>query len=92
MDNSDQNIEFIFGDNKNYHQIGNAYLQNEITVAKLEANQAHHILTGVDTISLLNVAFDFCFKEARLATTGGSDFEHYKYVGQILTIKRVFNE
>ena len=24
---SDQNIDFIFGENNNYHQIGNAYFQ-----------------------------------------------------------------
>ena len=26
LNQSDQNIEFIFGENNNYHQLGNAYL------------------------------------------------------------------
>ena len=31
---SDHNIEFIFGENNNYHQIGNAYLEFNIKVPK----------------------------------------------------------
>ena len=31
---SDQKIEFIFGENNNYHQIGNAYLEFNITTEK----------------------------------------------------------
>ena len=30
--NSDQSIEFIFREIKNYHQIGDAYLQYETTI------------------------------------------------------------
>ena len=32
LNDSDQNIKFIFGENNNYHQIGNAYLEFDITV------------------------------------------------------------
>ena len=35
LNQSDQNIEFIFGENSNYHQIGNAYLEFDITVRKV---------------------------------------------------------
>ena len=34
LNNSDQNIEFVFGENIKYHQIGNAFLQHEITIEK----------------------------------------------------------
>ena len=34
LNDSDQNIESIFGENNNYHQIGNAYLQYEVTIEK----------------------------------------------------------
>ena len=34
LDNSDQNIELFFGENSNSHQIGNSYLQYEVTVEK----------------------------------------------------------
>ena len=33
-DYSDRNLEVIFGENKNYHQIGNVYLQYDITIRK----------------------------------------------------------
>ena len=35
LNQSDQNIEFIFGENNNYHQIGNGYLEFDITVRKM---------------------------------------------------------
>ena len=38
---------------------------------------------------MINNALAHCFKEARLATTGGSDLEHIKYVGQVSTIMRL---
>ena len=35
VNQADQNIEFIFAENNNYHQIGNAYLEYYITVRKM---------------------------------------------------------
>ena len=35
LNQSDQIIEFIFGENNNYHQIGNGYLEFNITVRKM---------------------------------------------------------
>ena len=84
LDNYDQHVEFIFGENNNYHQIGNGYLHYEITIRKADNTDFVNILT----ISLVNNAFAFCFKEARLSTTRCSDFEHNKYVGQVPTIMR----
>ena len=34
LNDPDQNIEFIFGENNIYHQIGTSYLQFDITVRK----------------------------------------------------------
>ena len=34
LNQSDQNIEFIFGENNNFHQIGNSYLEFDITTQK----------------------------------------------------------
>ena len=87
-DLSDQNIEFIFGENNNYHQIGNAYVQYEITIEKDVAVAADRVLVNGDAVRLVNHAFDYCFIEAPLRTTGGSDVEHNKYVGQVSTIMR----
>ena len=35
LNQSDQNVELIFGENTNYHQIGTAYLEFNITVRKM---------------------------------------------------------
>ena len=32
LNDSDQNVAFIFGENKTYHRNGNAYLEFDITV------------------------------------------------------------
>ena len=85
INQSDQNIEFIFGENNNYHQVGNSYLEFDITVRR--ENNANFTINSA--IRLTNNAFAHCFTEARLGVTSGSDLEHNKYVGQISTIMRV---
>ena len=43
-----------------------------------------------DTIRLVNIAFAYCFKEARLATTVASDLNYNEHVAKVSTIMRVF--
>ena len=64
LNQSDQNIEFNFGENNYYHQIGNGYLEFDITVRKCDTTNFYR----EDRIGLVNIAFAFCFKEARLST------------------------
>ena len=87
LNQSNQNIEFIFGENNNYHQIGNAYLEFIITVRKNNGTTFHYD----DPIRLVNNGFAFCFKEARLSTTIGSDIKINKFCGQVSTIMRVIS-
>ena len=87
LNQSDQNIEFIFGENNNYHQIGNGYLQFNITVRKNDDTNFHFD----DPVRLVNNGFAFCFKEARLSTTIGSDIEINKFCGQVSTIMRAIS-
>ena len=89
LDNCDHNIKIIFGDIFNYHQIRNSCLQYEKIVGKDAADPVDRILIDGDNIRLVNIAFAFCFKEAKLAATGGGDIEHTKYVGQVSTNMRV---
>ena len=84
LNQSDQNIEFIFGENNNYHQIGNSYLEFNITVRKNDDTNFHFD----DPVRLVNNGFAFCFKEGRLSTTIGSDIEINKFCGQVSTIMR----
>ena len=87
LNQSDQNIEFLFGEKNNYHQIGNAYLQFDITVRKDDNTNFHN----KDPVRLVNNGFAFCFKEARLSTSLGSDIEHNKFCPQVSTIMRVIS-
>ena len=87
LNQSDQNIEVIFGENNNYHQIGNAYLEFKITVRKNDDTIFHY----EDTVHLVNKGFAFCFKEAGLSTTIGSDIEINKFCGQVSTIMRAIS-
>ena len=64
LNDSDQNIAFIFGENINYHEIGNAYLQYEITIQKDVAVAANRVPANGSGIRLLKKAFVYCFKEA----------------------------
>ena len=87
LNQSDQNIEFIFGENNNYHQTGKAYLQFDITVRKDDNTSFHND----DPIRLVNNGFAFCFKEARLSTSLDTDIEHNKFCPQVSTIMRVIS-
>ena len=84
LNQSDQNIEFIFGENNNYHQIGNAYLEFNITVRKNDTTNFHND----DPVRLVNNGFAYCFKEARLTTSIGGDIEINNFCGQVSTIMR----
>ena len=81
---SNQNVEFIFGEKNNYHQIGNGYHEFDITVQNTAGN-----VTNASVIRLVKNAFAYCFTQATLSTTGGMDLEDIKYVGQVSTIMRL---
>ena len=61
----DQNIEFSFGENNNYHRIGSAYFHDKMTIEKFVAVAANRVLVAGDAIGLVNNAFGYCFMEAR---------------------------
>ena len=88
LNQSDQNVEFIFGENNNYHQIGNGCLEFDITVRKSDSTSFLYD----DPIRLVNNAFALCFKEAGLSTTLGSDIENHKFCGQVSTIMRMISD
>ena len=85
INQSDQKTEVIFGENNNYHQIGNAYLEFNITVRKIDDTNFHYD----DPIRLVNNGFAYCFKEARLST--GNDIETNKFCGQVFIIMRAIS-
>ena len=87
MNQSDQNVEFVFGENNIYHQIGNGFLKFDITVRKKDGTNFHYD----DSVRLVKTGFAFCFKEARLSTTMDSYMENNKLCGQVSTFLRVIS-
>ena len=87
LNQSGQHFEFIFGENNNYHQVGNGYSEFNITVLKNDTTNFHR----EDPIRLVNNGYAFCFKEARLSTTIGSDIEHTIFCGQVSTNMKVIS-
>ena len=84
LNDSDQQVKFLLGENNNYHQIGNAYLECDITVQ--DPNAA---FDNNSRIRLNNKGLAYVIQEAVLATTSRSNLEHNKFLGQISTIMRV---
>ena len=89
LNDSNQSVEFIFGENIIFLQIGNAHLEFDITIRKVVALTADPNVANAEQIRLLNNAFAYCFTHAFLFTTGGMDLEDIKYVGQVSTIMRL---
>ena len=89
LNRAEQNDEFFFGENNEYHQIGNAYFQNDKTISKIALpivdgdppNPPDLDFNNGDRIKLVNNAFAYTFKGAIKATTVGSDLECKFYVG-----------
>ena len=84
LNDSDHQVEFISGESNNYHQIGNAYLEFDVTVQDPNASFDNN-----SRIRLTKIGLAYVFQEAVLATTSGSNLEHNKFVGQTSTIIRV---
>ena len=68
---SDQKVDFIFGEN--YHQIGNSYLEFDITVQNPTA-----VFDDDSRIRLTKNGLVYVFQECVLATTSSSNLEHNK--------------
>ena len=78
-----QKLEFIFGENKNHHQVVNSYIKFNISVRLL--------LAGFNIkaeIRLINIGDAFCFDQVTISTTGGMQIEYVKILGQVSTIMR----
>ena len=90
LKDSDQNVEFIFGEKNKYHQVGISHFGFDITVRK--ANGGNFIFTNDPAtngvIRLVNNASAYCFKEGTISTTRGMEIEQVKFLGQVSTIMR----
>ena len=78
----DQNMEIFFAGNNNFHQMGNGYLEFDITVSRSDTTNFHYD----DPIRLVNFACAFCFKEDRSSTTLGSDLKRNRTLNKLIRI------
>ena len=85
LNQSNQNMDFVPGEINHYHQIGNAYLEFDVTVRKYDTTNFHY----EDLIRLVNNAVAFCFKEVPLISNIGGDIEDNNFRGQVSTIMKV---
>ena len=68
LNDPDQNVEFIFGEINNFHQIGNSHLGFDITVHKANGNNFNFTNDPAtnEVTRFLNIAFAYCFKEGTI--------------------------
>ena len=80
----------MFGENNNYHQVGNSHLGFDITVRKANGHNFNFTNDPAtnELIRLVNNAFAYCSREGTLATTGGMEIEQVNFLGQVSTILR----
>ena len=94
LSKSSKRIDFKFGENNNYHQLGYADPKFDVTLTKDGNNSSN--LGGQSNICepfrMVNSSFAYFayeFSIATLSTTGGEDNEVNKYCGYVSTITRL---
>ena len=88
IDNEKQNIKFSFGENLNFIQIGNSYLEIDILVRKADRTN----FNNADEIRLAKNGLAYIFQEGRLSTSAGTEIEHKKNLGNVSTIMRLLTQ
>ena len=88
VNNENQSVKFYFGANPIYIQIGNAYLEIDIEVRK--ADRAN--FTNADNMRLVNNGLAYVFQEGEISTSAGTEIEHNKNLGNVLTIMRILTQ
>ena len=84
-------VKFYVGENHNFIQIGNAYLEFDIRVRRV--NGTHFTIAPAnDTIRLVNNVFAYTIHDARISTSSGVEIEQNKFVGPISTIMRLVTQ
>ena len=81
INDPNQNIEFMSGEKVNYHQVGNSYLEIDISVRDPTAG-----FNITAEIRLGKNGFASCFTEATIGTTGGMEIEQVNFSGQVSNI------
>ena len=92
VDAENSQIKFYFGENHNFIQVGNGYLEFDIRIRRDDGNPFTIVAPGKDIIRLVNNAFAYTIHDARISTSAGVEIDQNKYVGPISTIMRLVTE
>ena len=92
VDAENSQIKFYFGENHNFIQVGNGYLEFDIRIRRDDGNAFTIVAPGNDIIRLVNNAFAYTIHDARISTSAGVEIEQNKYVGPISTIMRLVTQ
>ena len=93
VDAENSQLKFYFGENHNFIQVGNGYLEFDIRIRRANGNAfAIGLAPGGDIIRLVNNAFAYKIHDARISTSAGVEIEQNKYVGPISTIMRLVTQ
>ena len=93
VDAENSQIKFYFGENHNFIQVGNGYLEFDIRVRRADGNAfAIGIAPGADIFRLVNNAFAYIIHDARISSAAGVEIEQNKYVGPVSTIMRLVTQ
>ena len=85
VNSESSNIKFCFGENHNFIQVCNGYLENDINIRKADKTN----FADVDVIRLVNNAFAYTIHDARISSASGVEIEQNKIDGPISTILRL---
>ena len=64
-------IKFYFGENHNFIQVGNGYLEFDIRVRRADGNPFTILAPGNDVFRLVNNAFAYLIHDARISMSTG---------------------
>ena len=92
VDAENSKIKFYFGENHNFIQVGNGYLELDKRIRRDDGNRFTIVAPGNDNIRLVNDAFAYTIHDARISTSAGVEIEENKYVGPISTILRLVTQ
>ena len=68
VDAENSQLEFYFGENHNFFQVDNGYLEFDIRVRRVDGDP-FTIAPRLDTIRLVNNAFAYTIHDARISTS-----------------------
>ena len=68
VDTENSQIKFYFGENHNFFQVGNGYLEFDIKIRKAD----NTIFANGNVIRLVNSAFAYTIRDARVSTSSRS--------------------